>query len=138
MEDSKLVVISENQDIEDFLHNNVEKLNQYNLDENMNDWDNLNKSHQKEWFEAKEKFIEKSNKVISFKKQSITTNFRNQKLTLEQIINDSTDEKIQIMKKSQLSNATDIYNRKIKELDNDLDCIDITFKPIVYGVLRME
>lgn len=42
------------------------------------------------------------------------------------------------MKKSQLSNATDIYNRKIKELDNDLDCIDITFKPIVYGVLRME
>ena len=80
----------------------------------------------------------KSNKVISFKKQSITTNFRNQKLTLEQIINDSSDEKIQIMKKSQLSNATDIYNRKIKELDNDLDRIDITFKPIVYGVLRME
>ena len=138
LEDSKLVVISENQDIEDFLNNNIEKLNQYNLDENMNDWDYLNKSHQKKWFAAKEKFIEKSNKVISFKKQSITTNFRNQKLTLEQIINDSTDEKIQIMKKSQLSNATDIYNRKIKELDNDLDCIDITFKPIVYGVLRME
>jgi hypothetical protein len=138
LEDSKLVVISENKDVEDFLNNNIEKLNQYILDENMNDWDNLNKSHQKKWFEAKEKFIEKSNKVISFKKQSITTNFRNQKLTLEQIINDSSDEKIKIMKKSQLSNATDIYNRKIKELDNDLDCIDITFKPIVYGVLRME
>ena len=138
LEDSKLVVISENKGVEDFLNNNIEKLNQYIFDENMNDWDNLNKTHQKKWFEAKEKFIEKSNKVISFKKQSITTNFRNQKLTLEQIINDSTDEKILIMKKSQLSNATSIYNRKIKELNSNLNCIDITFKPLVYGILRME
>lgn len=138
LEDSKNVIIAENNEVESFLNNNIEKLNNYIIEENEIDWDSLNKTHQKKWFDAKERFIEKSNKVISFKKQSITTNYRNQKLTLEQIINDSTDEKIQIMKRSQLNNATDIYNRKIKELDNDLNCIDITFKPIVYGVLRME
>lgn len=138
LEDSKLVIISENSDVEDFLNKNIEKLKQYTIDEDMSNWDSLNKTHQKKWFEAKEKFIEKSKKVITFKKQSITTNFRNQKLTLEQIINDSTDEKIQIMKKAQLNNATDIYNRKIKELDSDLNCIDITFKPLVYGVIDME
>lgn len=138
LEDSKLIFVAENKKVEDFLNNSISSLRHFNTNEKENEWSSLNKTHQQKWFEAKESFIDKSTKVISFKKQSITTNFRNQKLTLEHIIMDSTDDKIKLMKESQLNNATDIYNRKIRELDNDLNCIDITFKPLVYGILTVE
>lgn len=138
LEDSKLVIIAENDNVEKLLNDNISTINQFEMHENIVEWENLNKVHQKKWLEEREKFIEKSDKVISFKKQSITTNFRNQKLALEQIIRNSSDEKILLMKNSQLNNTTDIYNRKIKELDEALNCIDITFKPLVYGVLGVE
>lgn len=138
LEDSKIVIVAEDKEVEKYLNNNISSLSQFDTNEEENDWDNLNKVHQQKWFEAKENFIDKSNKVISFKKQSITTNFRNQKLTLEQVLMDTTDDKIKLMKESQLNNATNIFKRKIRELDEDLNCIDITFKPLVYGVLRVE
>ena len=42
------------------------------------------------------------------------------------------------MKKSQLENAARVYERKITELDENLEGIDITFKPLVYGILKVE
>lgn len=138
LEDSRIIIVSENSEIEKFLNVNISKLKDFSKTQTFYNWEKLNKSHQRKWFSEKEKFIEKSKKIIAFKKQSLSTNFRNQKLALESIIQNSSDDKIILMKKSQLENATRIYERKIAELDENLERIDITFKPLVYGILKVE
>lgn len=137
-EDSKILIVSENTALENFLEENIAKCTDFVAKENKYEWGNLNTEHQHKWLREKDAFIEKSKKIIAFKKQSLSSNYRNQKLSLEAIIKDSSDEKIIIMKKAQLENATAIYNRKVKELEESLEKVDITFKPLVYGILEVE
>ena len=136
--DTKLITIAKNAEIESELDKNLSNFEVLKNDEKDYNWEELNKRHQAKWLLEKEQFIEKSKKVIDFKRQSLSTNFRNQKLALESIIRNSSDENIVRMKKAQLENANIIYNRKIEELDESVNKIDITFKPIVYGVLKVE
>ena len=136
--DTKLITIAKNAEIESELDKNLSDFEVLKNDGKDYNWENLNQRHQAKWFLEKEQFIEKSKKVIDFKRQSLSTNFRNQKLALESLIRNSSDENIVRMKKAQLENATMIYNRKIEELDESVNKIDITFKPIVYGVLKVE
>jgi hypothetical protein len=136
--DTKLITVSENATIESELEKKLSELEVFEKDGKSHNWEALNKQHQSKWFLEKEQFVEKSKKVIDFKRQSLSTNFRNQKLALESIIRNSSDESIIRMKKAQLESANMVYNRKIKELDECVNKIDITFKPIVYGVLKAE
>lgn len=41
------------------------------------------------------------------------------------------------MKQSQLEHCIDNYTRKQKELDDKLDTVDIHFKPLIYGVIKL-
>ena len=40
------------------------------------------------------------------------------------------------MKRSQLENSKDRYNRKINELNEKLEKVDILFRPLVYGIVK--
>ncbi len=99
-------------------------------------WSNLNTTHQKKWEAEKEKFIERTRKIIDFKKHSLETSFRTEKMSIESVIAETTDEKIKLMKQSQLEHCIDNYKRKIQELDDRLNKVDIHFKTLIYGVLK--
>ena len=41
------------------------------------------------------------------------------------------------MKESQLEHCIDNHNRKIKELDDKMNSVDIHFKTLIYGIIKI-
>ena len=50
----------------------------------------------------------------------------------------SRNEKIKLMRKSQISTAEYDYGRRIQDLDIAVERADVTACPVAYGVIRVE
>ena len=136
--DTKIVTIAESEELEKIIENNLassEKLANI-LNPNRDSWNNLNTIHQNRWEQEKENFVQKTKKIIDFKKRSLDTSFRAEKLSIESVLGETTDDKIKLMKESQLEHCIDNYNRKIKELDDKMNSVDIHFKTLIYGIIK--
>ena len=137
--DTKIVVVADSEELETIITKNLASAT--NLSSVLNPirglWSNLNAAHQRKWENEKNEFIEKSRKIIDFKKQSLETSFRAEKLSIESVLSESTDEKIKLMKQSQLEHCIDNYNRKVQDLYNKLNKVDIQFKTLIYGIIKV-
>ena len=136
--DTKIVIVANSDDLEAILEKKLSSTTELpNIMNPIRDlWSNLNKKHQKKWEIEKDKFVEKTRKIIDFKKHSLEISFKAEKLSIESVLSETTDEKIKVMKKSQLEHCIDNYNRKVKELDEKLNKVDIHFKTLLYGIVR--
>lgn len=138
--DTNIVVVAESSKLERVIKNQLSAST--NLSSIINPsrdlWANLNAIHQKKWESEKESFVERTRKIINFKKHSLETSFRSEKLSIESVISETNDDKIRLMKKSQLEHHIDNYNRKLKELDEKLNAVDIHFKTLIYGIAQLE
>lgn len=137
--DTKLITIATSEDIEKEIEYAIMNavLTDDLLNPDRNKWEELNKHHYKKWDNANNDFVEKTRKIINFRKQSLTTSFRAEKLSIGAILDNTTDEKIKIMKAKQLENCIENYERKIAELNNKIENVDIHFTPLIYGILNV-
>ena len=85
---------------------------------------------------GKRNICTKNKKIINFKKRSLDTSFRAEKLSIESVLGETTDDKIKLMKESQLEHCIDNHNRKINELDDKMNSVDIHFKILIYGIIK--
>lgn len=138
--DKKLIVIADNQDIQDEINKNIALYADYSEHEmyDSNHWEKLDVMHKFMWQTEKQKYIEKNNKIVAYKKQSLVTSYNARKRLAEGQIAQTSDEKIIKMRTAQLLRAQNIFQRKMQELDDCIDKVDITFKPIVYGILNIS
>lgn len=138
--DTKIVVVADSRELERIIENQLPLAT--NLSSTLNpardSWEKLNTIHQKKWESEKENFIEKTRKIINFKKRSLETSFRAEKLSVEATLSETTDDKIKLMKRSQLEHCIDNYNRKVKELEEKMNTVDIHFKTLIYGIIQLE
>ena len=79
-------------------------------------WAGLEGMHIALWQREKETYLSGIQSTANYKLESISSNYRNRKRTLEQKIRDAFDEKIRRMYQSELSTATENYQTKVNEI----------------------
>lgn len=136
--DTKIVIVADSPELESVIENQLSAAANLSsaLNPSRDSWASLNALHQRKWESAKENFIEKTRKIIDFKKHSLETSFRAEKLSIEAVLSETTDDKIRLMKKSQLEHCVDNHNRKLNELEEKMNVVDIHFKILIYGIIQ--
>lgn len=137
--DSKVVIVAGSRNLEEAIEKLLPLASGFSkvLNPDKQAWSSLNSSHQAKWEAAKNEFVQKEKKIIDFKKRSLEMSFRAEKFSIEAVLADTTDDKIRLMKKSQLEHCVDNYKRKVQELDSKIDNVDIHFKPLAYGIFEI-
>lgn len=101
-------------------------------------WNSLEGKHVKLWQQEKEKYIGNVKNTANFKLQSITSNYRNRKRTLEQKIHDANDVKIIRMYESELNAATEKYESKISIINERTEQADIHTSLVAKGIIEIR
>ena len=100
--------------------------------------DTLEKMHQQLWSEARDKHRERTQALANYRKESLSTSHRKRVTLIEDRIAQATDPRIQLMRRSELTNAEADYQRRIREFDEAMEKADITAEPVAYGILEVE
>ena len=90
------------------------------------------------WQSEKEKYIASVKGTADYKLESINSNYRNRKRTLEQKIRDAFDEKIRRMYQSELATATENFNSKVAEINERTSRADIHTSLVANGLIEIR
>lgn len=101
-------------------------------------WKDLELKHVALWQREKEGYLADIQNMANYKLESISSNYRNRRRTLDQKIRDSFDEKIRRMYQSELSTATDKYQIKVDEINNRASRADIHTALIANGIIEVK
>ena len=101
-------------------------------------WGALEGRHIALWQKDKAKHIESVQSIADFRIESISSNYRSRKRSLEQKILDSFDEKIIRMYRSELQTATDNYETKIAEINARVSRADIHTALVANGIIEIK
>lgn len=101
-------------------------------------WNGLESIQFNLWEKAKQKHIEEMLQLINYKKETLRSNFENQRILLEQQISTAADQNIKRMRESELNTAKSRFESKIKELEESRTRIDILSSLLARGELTIE
>ena len=101
-------------------------------------WAGLEGMHIALWQREKETYLTGIQSTANYKLESISSNYRNRKRTLEQEIRDAFDEKIRRMYQSELSTATEKYQIKVDEINDRASRADIHTSLIANGIIEIK
>ena len=101
-------------------------------------WTGLEGMHISVWQREKETYFADLQSTANYKLESISTNYRNRKRTLEQKIRDAFDEKIRRMYQSELGTATEKYQTKVDEINDRAARADIHTSLIANGIIEIK
>ena len=102
------------------------------------DCDELENKHFAIWKSAKEQYLTESTQSIRFKISSLVSSQQGQKRAIQNILANATDERIIIMKKSQLERLEQSFKEKQERLKAEIDKCDIVSAKLAVGVLHVE
>ena len=102
------------------------------------DWGALEEKHVRLWQEEKRQHVVSTQQVANFKLESIKNNFRNQKLVIERRISEAVDERIIVMLRSQLENATQKHEQKVSQIQSQISTADIHTTLIANGIITVK
>lgn len=101
-------------------------------------WDELDAQHYKLWSEARAKHRQRTQELAEYRRESLSTSHRARIALLEEQIKQSSNEKIQKMRQSQIAAAEADFSRRIHDLDIAVERADIIAEPVAYGILHVE
>lgn len=97
--------------------------------------DALDARHHAKWSEAQANHMAQNREVAEHRVQSLTASHRARCKTIEDQIARATNEKIRLMKESELARANADFNRRIEELGRAAESGDIRTAPAVFGTI---
>lgn len=100
-------------------------------------WEMLEGKHVKLWMAEKTHELQEAQNLSRFRTESLSSNFRNRKRSLEQKILNASDERIRRMYTTMLENAEKDYPLKISEIQKQADHTDIHTMLIANGILEV-
>lgn len=100
-------------------------------------WDALDGQHYSLWSDARVKHRRRTQELAEFRRESLTTSHRARIALLEEQLKQASNEKIQKMRRSQISAAEADYARRIQDLDIAMERAEITAEPVAYGVIQI-
>ncbi len=101
-------------------------------------WDDLDDQHHTLWFEARTNHQRRTEELTEYRRESLATSHRARIALLEEQLTQTTNEKIQKMRESQIAAADTDYARHIQELDIAVERAEVTAGPIAYGVIQVD
>lgn len=101
-------------------------------------WDRLEERHVKLWQAERAMHKENTLQTARYKLESLTNNYRNQKIVLERQINDSVESRIDAMRRSELDKITQRYHKRMAEIEADISKADIHTTLIANGILTVK
>ena len=102
------------------------------------DWDALERKQLKLWKGEKARTIQEAQSSLTYKLESLSNNFKNQKRSLMQRMLDTPSESIRRMHNSQLESATESYEAKIAAYRKRMEQTDIHTTLIANGILEVS
>lgn len=90
------------------------------------------------WQNEKSRYLESVRDAANYKLESISSNYRNQKRSLEQKISDSVDSNVIRIYTGMLRNATEQYNAKVDQINTRITRADIYTSLVANGVLEVR
>jgi hypothetical protein len=103
-----------------------------------NDWSMLDTTHYQLWKKEKENHIAKNIRIISYKRESLTTSHKARIALLNDRVKQDTNEKIRRMHQGEIDNAEANFARYIQDLDLAESKADIVFELVAKGVLKVR
>jgi ATP-dependent helicase HepA len=100
-------------------------------------WDKLDADHYKLWLKARSAHRLRTIELVQYRRESLSTSHRARIALLTEQLNQANEEKIQIMRRSQIATAETDYARRVQELDIAVERADITAGPVAYGVIQV-
>ncbi len=135
---TKLVTVCENEWIASelpYLLEEVAGSNEFPAGEY--DWSSLEDQHVQLWMNERDSFKRDVQATVTFKLESLANTQRNRVRGLEQQIQDAVDENIRRMRKSELENAQEKYNRKVQTTRDTAERAEIFTALLVNGVVSV-
>jgi len=100
-----------------------------------NECDALDMRHHAKWTEAHANHIAENQQLVEHRIQSLTVSHRARSKTIEDQVANATNDKIRLMKESELARANADFNRRMAELQQSANTGDIRGTAVVFGAV---
>lgn len=135
--DEELVVVADDPSVEaalmKLLHKAIEPIEPHPAPSR--DFDDLDGLHHAKWMAAQADHIAKNQELAEYRVQSLTVSHRARVRALDEQLAKATNEKIRVMKQSELSRADADFDRRITELREAGNTGDIRTTPVLFGTV---
>ncbi|WP_404485252.1 DEAD/DEAH box helicase [Pseudomonas sp. HT11] len=101
-------------------------------------WDGLDGVHHQLWLAKSTQHAEDNRQLVGVRIQSLTASFTARKALLEEHIGRATNDKIRVMKQSELERAQVDFDMRIAALRRAAESGDIRATPTVFGILEVR
>ncbi|WP_297778779.1 helicase-related protein, partial [uncultured Roseovarius sp.] len=99
------------------------------------DFDDLDSLHHAKWMAAQADHIAQNQELAEYRVQSLTVSHRARVRALEEQLAKATNEKIRVMKQSELSRANADFDRRVTELREAGNTGDVRTTPVLFGTV---
>jgi hypothetical protein len=104
---------------------------------NREECDELDIRQHAKWIDAHNRHLAQNRKLVEHRLQSLTVSHRARRKMIEDQIVRATNEKIRLMKESELERANADYERRLSELEQAANSGDVRAIPVVFGTLSV-
>ena len=135
----RLVTVCENEvisnELVEILQNTQSNPKMISIEKNT--WQNLENKHIQMWISEKNNYIQDVKVAETYKLESLHNSFASRKRTLEQKIIDAVDPSIKKMRQSELENATEIFQKRVKSIKEQAAKADVHITLIANGIIEI-
>lgn len=98
----------------------------------------LDVRHHTKWAEAQANHIAENRQLVDHRIQSLTVSHRARCKAIEDQLVKATNDKIKLMRESELGRANADFERRMEELQNAASTGDIRTAPVIFGTLTIS
>jgi len=105
---------------------------------NATECDVLDVRHHSKWTKARANYIAENRQFVEHRSQSLTVSHRARCKAIEDQIARATDDKIRLMRESELARANVDFTRRMEEIQQAANRADILAAPVVFGTIVVK
>lgn len=98
-------------------------------------FDSLDAQHHALWMAARLEHVSYNSELVRFRRQSLSASHAARMAILQGQLQKATDGKIRLMKQSEIANAEADFTRRMNELDQAEQQVDMNAQPVAFGVM---
>lgn len=138
--DELLVPVTSDSQLEESLLTLLESVNETasNPLPDTTERDALDGRHHTKWVQARSRHVAENKEIVGHRIQSLTVSHQARCRAIEDQIARATNERIRLMKDSELARANADFNTRLAELQATASSADIHAVPVVFGTLAIE
>jgi hypothetical protein len=101
------------------------------------DQDALERRHHVVWTDARANHIAANRELVEHRSQSLTASHRARRAVIEGQLRCASNEKIRLMRESELARADADFSRRMEEIQRSVDAADVLSTPVVFGTIEV-